>query len=325
MKHRLWNFIGLFYSRIMNRMKCGDGDSSITNWNTIEPINCYNGYSTTEQPILSPLLAHTFWHGEISDKQLFSIKSFLCTQDMNLFELIIWLDGEEWYQKAVINPNLQELIRLSNNKIHLKEWNIKQEIKDTPFEKISWYFNWDRLLPAVADDFRITCLYKYGGLYFDLDIMFVKDFSPLLMREEFVYAWEKQPFANSALLFLRKDSYLTKQLAKIMIRKKSSQPWALFQYKIKSLSPLMVYPCCMFDPLWTGYQEGMPIREFEDFFREFSPVFRKSEQINSYKDFFPGIYAYHWHNAWKVDTYKKSYYGMFNDEFDRLLKTCQSQ
>lgn len=300
-------------------MRLGD-DKNIKNWRTVSPDATYFNYNPKSLPTLTPLLAHTFWHGELDEKQLFSIKSFICTQDMNKFEVLIWMDGDEWYKKALDNKELQQLIKLSKGKIKLKKWNFLEEIKGTPFQRIKWYFNWNKLLPAVADDFRIIALYKYGGLYFDLDIMFVKDFTPLLLRDEFVYAWEHQPFANSALLYLRQGSYLSQQLAKIMIRKKSSQPWALFQYKIKSLAPLMVYPCSMFDPLWTGYEEGMPLKEFEDFFQELNDNFIQNERIESYKDFFPGIYAYHWHNCWKVKVHQNSYFRMFDEEFNRMLE-----
>lgn len=318
MRQKVWNMVGWFYYRIFNRMKCGNNDN-ITNWQTIEPKSCYDIYSATEQPKLAPILAHTFWHGEILEKQLFCIKSFLCTQDMTLFELIIWLDGEEWYKKALENKKLNDLILKSNNKIHIKQWNIKEEIKNTPFWSIRWYFKWERILPFVADDFRIIALYKYGGLYFDFDFMFIKDMKPLLMRDEFVYAWENQPFANNALIFFRKGSYISKSVCNLMIRCKSSQPWILFKYRRKKLAPLMVYPCFMFDPLWTGYKEGMPLKNFEDFFKEFNSDFPKLETINSFKDFFPGVYAYHWHNQWNVTTFKNSYWGIFNEEFDKIL------
>ena len=42
-------------------------------------------------------------------------------------------------------------------------------------------------------------------------------------------------------------------------------------------------------------------------------------EINSYKDFFPGIFTYHWHNMWKKEIHEDSYFGLFNKEFDSLL------
>lgn len=272
-----------------------------------------------------PLIAHTFWHGEIGAKQLFSLKSFICTQQIDCFEIWLWMDGDEFFNKALQNEELNRLNQLIGGKIKLKNWKLKEEIVNTPFMSIKWYFRWDRILVALADDFRIIALYKYGGLYFDLDVMFVKDFHPLLMRDEFVYAWENQPFANNALIYLRQGSCLSNQIAKEMIKCKSSQPWRIFKYSNKSLSALMVYPCAMFDPLWLGHEEWMPIKEFADFFREFSDDFVKNDNIQSFRDFFPSIYAYHWHNQWKHEEFEHSYFGLFNHEFDCLLSKMKDQ
>ena len=318
MKSKIWNIIGLFYTRIINRMRCGD-NRCIRNWETIMPDVPYDEYNKITNPLLPTIKAHTFWHGEIEEKQIFCLKSFLATQNMSQFELILWLDGDESYEKAINNSQLKSLIRQTTNKLSIKKWDVSTEIAGTIFEKSKWYFKWDRVLPFVADDFRIICLYKYGGLYFDLDVMFVKDFTPLLMRGEFVYAWENQPFANNAVMYFRRNSYLINVLAKEMIKKKSSQPWVLLRYSNKALSSLMVYPCAMFDPLWLGYEDGMPISCFSDFFRKFDSLFPKDIRISSYKDFFPDVYAYHWHNHWNVKTSNDSYFGMFNKEFSVML------
>lgn len=319
MNKTYWNLIGLFYNRIVNRMRCGT-NKYINNWQTLTPKVSFKEYNDIESPTMSTIKAHTFWHGEIGEKQLFSLKSFLCTQNLYYLDLCLWLDGDDSYDKALRNKELMDLVSSSNHKISIKKWNVEDEIIGTPFERIKWYFKWDRILPFVADDFRIVCLYKYGGLYFDLDIMFVKDLIPLLMRGEFVYAWENQPFANNALLYFRKESYLINIIAKEMIKHKSSQPWILFKYKNLKLASLIVYPCSMFDPLWVGYKPGMPINKFEDFFKPFDESFKKDENISSYKDFFKGIYAYHWHNHWHIQTNKESYYGIFNKEFSDILE-----
>ena len=321
MKNKFWNIVGLFYTKFVNRMRCGD-NREINNWQTFPSDVSYEKYNTINNPILPIIQAHTFWHGDIGPKQIFCLKSFLCTQDMKQFEIILWLDGDDCYEKALKNAELSSLMTLSNHKIIIKKWDIKKEIIGTPFERKKWYFKWERILPFVADDFRIICLYKYGGLYFDLDIMFVKDFIPLLMRGEFVYAWENQPFANNALLYFRKGSYLINVVAREMVKHLSSQPWILFKYKNKKLSSLIVYPCSMFDPLWVGYSSGMPIKTFEEFFRKFDATFCRDNNIGSYKDFFKGIYAYHWHNNWKAEIHKDSYFGIFNEEFTKKINNA---
>ena len=53
---------------------------------------------------------------------------------------------------------------------------------------------------------RFTVVYLFGGLYFDLDVFFLQDFSPLFAAPWardclVVYAWETQPFPNTAVMF----------------------------------------------------------------------------------------------------------------------------
>lgn len=315
-KNHFYQQLGSFYRNTINPMKIGT-NYRINEWNTLEGFN-YNIPIVNVNFTNTKIIAHAFWHGLIGEKQLFSIKSFLCTQDLKLFDIWLWLD-EDSISLNKNNKAFEQLLKSNQFPIVVKKWDVFEQIEKTPFANIKWYFKWNRPLASIADDFRVIALYKYGGLYFDLDIMFCKSLSPLLMGPEFVYAWEKQPFANSALLFIRKDSYINNELSKTMIRRKSSQPWAIFKYSNRKIKWMMVYPCQLFDPLWLGYTEGMPIKSFDDFFKEFDTSFIKDEHIHSYTDFFEGIYAYHWHNRWNVPTCKNSYFGYFNDLFNNEL------
>ena len=306
------------YYEHKNAMKLGK-NTNIVNWQTIGKLEDYRNPQIKNNIRIKPLIAHTYWQGKVGEKQIFSIKSFICTQNMDYFIIYIWLDKQS-FDESKKNILLQKLLNQYSNKIFIKCWDIDKEIKDTPANKYKHFFHFKgKPLPAIADDFRLIALYKYGGLYFDLDVMFCKDFIPLIMQGEFVYAWEKQPFANSAILFLNKKSYNAEYILKKVCKIKSSQPWAIFKYADTKLKHLIVYPCCMFDPLWNGYTEGMPIKNFEDFFKGFSNELKKDEKINSYKDFFNGIYAYHWHNQWKTPTTENSYWGLFNNEFDNII------
>lgn len=300
-----------------NSQKLGNNEN-IVNCQIISNIEDYN-IPKLNNIDASPIIAHAYWQGEIGEKQIFSIKSFLCTQDMDYFVIWLWLDKQS-YERAKKSVLLQNLVRLYSSKLFIKCWDVDIEVKDTPANKFKSFFKLKgKSLSFIADDFRILSLYKYGGLYFDLDVMFCRSFIPLIINGEFVYAWEKQPYANSAILFLSKKSFIAEYLLRKVGKIKSSQPWAIFNYKDKKLKYLTVYPCCMFDPLWNGYIEGMPLENFEDFFKEFNKEFVKREDINSYKDFFKGIYAYHWHNKWDAKTCGNSYYGLFNKEFDDII------
>lgn len=306
--------MSFIYYRIINRLKTGD-NKKISNF--LHYLEEDRDKAEKDNTLVK---AHTFWIGDIGSKQLLCLKSFVCTQDMTKIELILWMGDEDSYTKAINNTSLISLFRNYEN-VSIRLWDLQKEITNTSFEKIAWYFKWERPLPYVADDFRIIALNKYGGLYFDMDIMFVKDFQPLLLGHEFVYAWETQPFANNALIYLRKGSFLNHQISRRMLKKKSSQPWVVFNYNYKRIQTLMIYPCSLFDPLWMGYKQGMPIKSFADFFRKFDSDFRKDPQVRSYKDFFPGIYAYHWHNCWNMSEYDDSYFGLFSREFDMIINS----
>lgn len=307
--------------RKRNEFYTGHLEPTYTNWNIINQKDLYLGKVSESQRkqslhlLTEKTIFHAYWHGTFGLKQAFSVKSFLCTQNQEHTELWLWLDAADGYSQIETNPYLQEL----KSRIKILSWNADDEIANTPLLKIKKYINMPKNLAARGDDFRIISLYKYGGVYFDLDVMFLKDFTPLLMGHEFVYAWEYQPYANSALLYLRKNSYITNYLAQKFLERKEAMPWVLFDYKDKKLANLRNYPCAFFDPLWGGYCEGMPFKEFADFFKRFDNGYEKEPHINSYKDFFPGAFAYHWHNKWDAKEFDDSYFGLFNCEFNKML------
>ena len=82
---------------------------------------------------------------------------------------------------------------------------------------------------------------------------------------------------------------------------------------------LLVLPCGYFDPLWPHHdrQERLrsaPFNRFGDFFRAFGPFFRAKRGVRSLRDFFPGAFAYHWHNFWEAPEVESSYFGRFAAE-----------
>ncbi|QIU96552.1 glycosyltransferase [Bacteroides faecium] len=304
-----------------NKIYRGNLKSTYKNWNVLPCDELYLNKISNKQRIehcalmTEKIIFHTYWHGDFGLKQSFSIKSFLCTQDLRNTELWLWLDASNGYSQLLENKYLLEL----KDKIKILPWNIEEEIFDTPFQNIKSFLLKDKPLPARGDDFRIIALYKFGGVYFDLDIMFLKDFSSLLRGHEFVYAWEYQPYANSAVIYLRKNSFLTIYLMKKMMKRKEAMPWVLFDYKDNKLANLRNYPCTYFDPLWGGYSEDMPFDNFDYFFKRFDSDFVRDPRIKSYKDFFPAAFTYHWHNRWDMEEHPDSYFGIFNAEYNKLL------
>ena len=58
---------------------------------------------------------------------------------------------------------------------------------------------------AITDLIRMVVLYLYGGVYFDLDMMFMRDITPLL-DYQFTYRWSLSIEANTALIHFHKES-----------------------------------------------------------------------------------------------------------------------
>jgi hypothetical protein len=86
--------------------------------------------------------------------------------------------------------------------VDVRYWDPIAEVKGTPLDgKMSEKnllrndeFNW-----KAGDLMRTVALYKYGGLYADLDVMFVRSFEPLL-GEDFVYQWSCYNWQNAAIM-----------------------------------------------------------------------------------------------------------------------------
>lgn len=261
------------------------------------------------------VIYHCYWYGEMKRKQVFSIKSLLCTQDMNKCRVILWLDIHNGYHNHEQNPLLQAILPF----IEVKAYDPLEEIKGTPWKGAQKMANQADNLAKRSDAFRFLVLYKYGGLYFDLDVMFLNDFGAL-RDVPFCYAWESQPFANSALLnFKRKSDFAAYTLQK-SIQKQTVLPWVILHYADAALKELCVLPCAFFDPVWQGVSaEKFPISRFEQFFQPFDNAFANKYGIDSYKAFFPGCYAYHWHNQWATPEHENSFFGIFEKEFNQLL------
>jgi hypothetical protein len=139
------------------------------------------------------------WTDDIQKFVVFSLPprpSLICTKTL----------PETLYRAIKLLPWIEHVPRLV-----LKKWDPVVEAKDTPVEKMS-----ERALKSNdgrnwkgGDLLRIVILYKYGGLYFDLDVMFARDFAPLY-NQDFIYNWpcphnrEHRGDGNGAIMFSMK-------------------------------------------------------------------------------------------------------------------------
>jgi hypothetical protein len=273
----------------------------------------------------APERYHFYWRGRFSMKQAFAVKSFLATQELKSAELWLWLDAEDGYAENMDNPLLRPLLPF----IHLKRFDPEVESQGTPLERRRELYS--GLRPAARSDFfRLVVLYKQGGTYADMDMMFLRDMRALLcsgqLHDEFCYQWSSHMrYGNSAFLRLRERGRTASALLAQCAAAGSCHPRHAIAFGENSDVDLLVLPCFTFDPLWPHHDRqdsygAAPFNRFEDFFRKFGFWFRRRPGVQSYRDFFPGAFTYHWHNFWDVPERKHSYFGFFNSEFDRILR-----
>ena len=268
---------------------------------------------------------HFYWRGTLSRKPALAVKSFLATQDISRWSIWLWLDGERGYEGHAENLYLRSLMRF----VTVKRFDFEQEVKDTPFEEQrEVYRNWNNV--ARSNLARHILLYRYGGLWADTDVMFLRDLGPLTDDDrftgEFCYRWSaSQPYGNSAVMHFRRGGRVAARLLDRCRAAPGCRTQTVFQFAGMEDLDLLVLPCPFFDPLW-AHRDGKdrydraPFDRFEDFFKPLDGGFRPRSITQPIADFFPGAFAYHWHNCWDLPELENSYFALFDRWFDAVLE-----
>jgi hypothetical protein len=273
----------------------------------------------------SPRRFHLYWRGAFGRKQAFALKSLLATQEVARDDLWLWLDALAGYEGHERNPFLRPLLPL----LRVMPFAAEVEVRGTPIEdRPELYRNVDAA--ALSNCFRFVTLHRHGGVYADMDTMFLRDLDALFQQssvtDEFCYRWSAHlPYANTAILALRAGSEVAHALLHRCAEIRSCRPATVLRFDDTRQLPLLVLPCAAFDPLWPHHDgqdryAGAPYRRFADFFRRFGWRVRRAPTIRSHRDFFPGAFTYHWHNCWDAPEHADSYFGLFETEFDDLLQ-----
>lgn len=266
---------------------------------------------------------HVYWHGPFARKQAFTVKSFLVTQALEASELWLWLDGQAGSAGHEDNPFLRPLLPF----VRVQRFDMQTEARDTPLAD-GREVGGGRTPTERSNYVRHLVLYKYGGIYADMDTMFLRDLGPLVEDErfgdEFCYRWSShRPFANSAVLALRQASPAAQALLERCRKSGTGRPQHLLRFAESADLDLLVLPCPFFDPLWLHHDEqdtypSAPFSRFGDFFKAIR--FPRRPTVASYRDFFPGAFTYHWHNFWDANEPKSCYFSRFDREFDAALR-----
>ena len=181
---------------------------------------------------------HLFWRvpGEFGFKQAAAIKSIIVSHKnkLDLITINLWSNVD-----LRVNEYFKEISRYVNFKI----WNLTEEIKNTVLENCHFLQEYnlinDNLCYLESDLFRLLVLHKYGGFYIDMDVLVLRDLSPL-NSYEFLYQWGATGFKcfhynivnklrlNNAIMRLNKNSDLSLEFLEILSKtypEKNSNNW----------------------------------------------------------------------------------------------------
>eukprot|EP00475_Leptophrys_vorax_P008003 TRINITY_DN15123_c0_g1_i4.p1 TRINITY_DN15123_c0_g1~~TRINITY_DN15123_c0_g1_i4.p1 ORF type:complete len:444 (+),score=90.01 TRINITY_DN15123_c0_g1_i4:56-1333(+) len=287
-----------------------------------------------------PILIHSFWHGNVTDKVALMIKSFLFTQPLECARLKVWV--AEYDPVAVReNEHVQKFVRFMEAGIvefknfsfeeqfklygenHLVEDLITRQCSRDIFHCSKESFSPSAFYRSFSDLVRLMLLYNFGGIYVDADTILLRDLSPLFfLNEEFSVNWGHEQFRmNTAFLKLFRHSDKGKIMISEGLRMESFHPLKFQEYLRWHGQWLMMLPNVLFDPLWMQYdlKKEAVSWTFHPALRNYEEPWEIRGENFMLNAFFEGAYTFHWHNHWDWPIRSGSWMGMWQNAYDEFL------
>ena len=174
----------------------------------LEKLQEFKIYPNAFKKTVPVMLYHTFWRVDESKPHqlrvlILQILSFLATQDIAQSKFIIWIQ----------NPFSENINKVLSKKFHYYFNTSIVEIRILNFEELcsqglfklrynecSSTTNYNSV--AFSDFIRFLVLYKYGGIYTDGDVFYLRDMRPF-WNKNFVHRWSFTGYYNTAVMGLQ--------------------------------------------------------------------------------------------------------------------------
>jgi len=225
-------------------------------------------------------------------KELMVLKSYLTTQNLDKTKLIIWSDYD-----ISDHPEVQAYKNLEC--LDFRIYDPYEEAKGTPVEGVGQLAAKDTKYYLKSDFLRILAGYKYGGIWIDMDIVFLRDFKPIL-DQEYMYQWGGETdFASegacaTVLSLFKESEFATELLSELL--------------KMPIIPDSTIWGKDMFAQLWRRYPKFtiFPSTFFntEWLMSKVSPEERDSANLGGFENklqnpdhLFLEAFAWHWHNS----------------------------
>jgi hypothetical protein len=249
---------------------------------------------------------------EFGRKQVLSLKSCIVTQNLQNVNIHFWSN---------LDLTTNEWLKLLLPFINFHLYNPVHEAINTPLEGLRLLMKDDEHHWLGGDLFRLLILYKYGGVYADQDIVFLRDFAPLLLQE-FMYQWGTETINSSqstkingaVMRMFQRGQLATNLLVNLPLMPCGfdSTDWSASLYSIVRAfnKNWTIFPCAFFNTEWQLYIN----------MGESAHPFRKGPQSDID---FEGAFSWHWHNKWDSEIEEGSKFqrleSKVNSLFERMI------
>ncbi len=254
-----------------------------------------------------PVDFHMYWKSvrPFERKQILPIKSFIATQPYEQFRLTLWGTSD-----LTTSPLLQPWLKYINFKIY----NPVTEARGTILEGQPFLNADDSMVYPGGDLFRALILHKHGGVYVDMDSVYLRDFRPLF-GTEFLYKWSFQKdMISSAVMWLKQGSPLSLELLRgIAALPPGGTNWGC-QNNMRAFSkmPFRQMPCAFFNPEW--------VVRFTPEMRQ-DPTTLEPFVVNKFThEMYEGSFVWHWHNRWEHTVQPGCKFELLEAQVDDKLK-----
>jgi hypothetical protein len=289
-----------------------------------------------------PMLFHVFWRGMITDKLALQMKSFIYTQPLACSKLYVWLQNSDTDIEA--NPFAGELYKKFPKNIEFKRWDTEEQLNSDDL-----YKGWGKIMSnqrsvTFSDLVRFVVLNRYGGMYMDGDVLFLRDMRPLYHSNiDFSYKWSFKTEYNTAVLRLHKNGTTSRKIiSQAMLNNMNFHPFQIKKYLLTNTtasynSQLYMYSIALFDPLWLKNdhkQQNILVPNLRGMDDVWDPNFIQNEfpgnlsdvsplELRKIDNFFRGAFAYHWHNNWVRELHPTCWMGVMNTAYDSFINGTQ--
>ncbi|KAJ9097372.1 hypothetical protein QFC19_006841 [Naganishia cerealis] len=143
-------------------------------------------------PQLRVLNYHTYWRTDLlpfSNRQASTIRAFLATQPLTTSRLIMWTNSAAMLSSA---PPLAALVAKFPHNIQVRQVDIPVLVNGTGLQGnpvMEGDELYDRKGWIDGDAVRLLVLYKFGGVWIDMDQVLTRDLRPLI-EHEFLSQWD---------------------------------------------------------------------------------------------------------------------------------------